>query len=117
MAPSLRAGTVLGSYRIVAPLGSGGMGEVFRAHDAKLDRAVALKILPFEVTHDAERLRRFVQEAKAASSLSHPNIVVVHDIGQAVPVEEGSPPEPDAAPVHYIAMVSAAVESRVILAI
>jgi len=104
MASSLRAGTVLGSYRIVAPLGSGGMGEVFRAHDAKLDRAVALKILPCGVTHDAERLRRFVQEAKAASSLSHPNIVVVHDIGQAVPVEEGSPPVPDSAPVHYIAM-------------
>jgi serine/threonine protein kinase len=73
MTSSLRRGPTLGSYRIVAPLGGGGMGEVFRAHDAKPDRAVALKILPFEVTHDAARLRRFVQEAKAASSLSHPN--------------------------------------------
>jgi serine/threonine protein kinase/Tol biopolymer transport system component len=104
MTSSLRTGTVLASYRIVAPLGVGGMGEVFRAHDTKLDRAVALKTLPFEVTQDGERLRRFVQEAKAASSLSHPNIIVVHDIGQAVPAEAGSSPSPDAAPVHYIAM-------------
>jgi len=104
MSTSLRSGTLLGPYRIVAPLGAGGMGEVFRAHDTKLDRAVALKILPAEVTRDADRLRRFVQEAKAASSLSHPNIVVVHDIGQAVPAEEGVAPPPDAAPVHYIAM-------------
>ncbi|MCB1008600.1 MAG: protein kinase [Acidobacteria bacterium] len=105
MASSLRSGTTLGPYRIVAPLGAGGMGEVFRAHDAKLDRPVALKILPASVVRDAERVRRFVQEARSASSLSHPNIVTIHDIGEAVPIEEGAEaPAPDAEPCHYIAM-------------
>ena len=110
MSSTLRTGTMLGSYRIVAPLGAGGMGEVYRAHDAKLDRAVALKILPAEVTRDAERIRRFVQEAKAASSLSHPNIVTIYDIGEAEPVESGTesgdPADAahDASRVHFIAM-------------
>ncbi len=104
MSGSLRAGTRLGTHRIVAPLGVGGMGEVYRAHDSKLDRAVALKILPAEVVKDAERVRRFVQEAKSASSLSHPNIVHIYDIGEAVPLEEGAEPAADAAEVHYIAM-------------
>ncbi len=104
MSTPLRTGTTLGSYRIVAPLGAGGMGEVYRAHDSKLDRAVALKILPAEVVKDAERVRRFVQEAKSASSLSHPNIVHIYDIGEAVPLEEGAEPAADAAEVHYIAM-------------
>ena len=104
MTPSLRTGTILGSYRVVAPLGAGGMGEVYQAHDAKLDRAVALKVLPAELVRDAERVRRFVQEARSASSLSHPNIVTIHDIGEAVPAEEDAEPSPDAAPVHYIAM-------------
>jgi len=101
----LHTGSVLGHYRIVAPLGAGGMGEVYRAHDTKLDRTVALKILPASVVRDAERLRRFVQEARSASSLSHPNIVTIHDIGEAVPVEEGAEtPAPGAEPCHYIAM-------------
>jgi len=104
MSTTLRAGTILGSYRIVAPLGAGGMGEVYRAHDAKLDRAVALKILPAEVVRDAERVRRFVQEARSASSLSHPNIVHVYDIGEAVPIEEGTEPAAGAATLHYLAM-------------
>jgi serine/threonine protein kinase/Tol biopolymer transport system component len=104
MSHALRTGTTLGPYRIVAPLGAGGMGEVFRAHDSKLDRAVALKILPAEVTRDADRLRRFVQEAKSASSLSHPNIVVVHDIGEAIPLDEGGAPASGAESVHFIAM-------------
>ena len=104
MMTSVRVGHSLAHYRIVSKLGAGGMGEVWRAHDAKLDRAVALKILPGELVRDADRLRRFVQEAKAASSLSHPNIVVVHDIGQAVPIEEGTAPPADGIPVHYIAM-------------
>jgi len=104
MSDALRTGTTLGSYRIVAPLGAGGMGEVYRAHDSKLDRAVALKILPAEVVKDAERVRRFVQEAKSASSLSHPNIVHIYDIGQAVPVEEGVEPSHHGAPVQFIAM-------------
>ncbi len=104
MSTPLRTGTTLGSYRIVAPLGAGGMGEVYRAHDSKLDRAVALKILPAEVVKDTERVRRFVQEARSASSLSHPNIVHIYDIGEAVPVEEGAEPAADAVKVHYIAM-------------
>jgi len=104
MSGTLRTGTILGSYRIVAPLGAGGMGEVYRAHDAKLDRAVALKILPAEVVKDAERVHRFVQEARSASSLSHPNIVHVYDIGEAVPVEDGSEPAAGAAKTHFIAM-------------
>ncbi|MEO8198691.1 MAG: protein kinase [Thermoanaerobaculia bacterium] len=107
MSSSLRTGTILGSYRIIAPLGAGGMGEVYSAHDAKLDRIVALKILPEAVVRDAERVRRFVQEAKSASSLSHPNIVTIHDIGEAVPVEAGTTASDSAADgvaVHYIAM-------------
>ncbi|MEZ5313316.1 MAG: serine/threonine-protein kinase [Thermoanaerobaculia bacterium] len=70
----------------------------------KLDRPVAIKVLPESVVRDAERVRRFVQEARAASSLSHPNIVTIHDIGEAVPVAEGGEPQADAAPVHFIAM-------------
>jgi serine/threonine-protein kinase len=79
---SLEAGSRVGRYEIRAPLGKGGMGEVYRAHDPQLGRDVALKILPVEVSADAERMRRFVQEAKAASSLNHPNILTVHEIGE-----------------------------------
>jgi serine/threonine-protein kinase len=79
---SLEAGSRVGRYEIRAPLGKGGMGEVYRAHDPQLGRDVALKILPVEVASDAERMRRFVQEAKAASSLNHPNILTVHEIGE-----------------------------------
>jgi len=71
----------VGSYRIVAWIGAGGMGEVYRAHDTKLDRPVALKLLPPNVAADADRLRRFHTEARAASSLNHPNILVIHDFG------------------------------------
>ncbi len=74
-------GRTVDSYRIVARLGAGGMGEVYKAHDAKLDRPVALKLLPPEVSADADRLRRFHAEARAASSLNHPNILVIHDFG------------------------------------
>jgi serine/threonine-protein kinase len=74
-------GRIAGSYRIVAWIGAGGMGEVYRAHDTKLDRPVALKLLPPRVADDAERLRRFHAEARAASSLNHPNILVIHDFG------------------------------------
>ena len=75
-------GLTVGTYRIVSLLGAGGMGAVYKAHDAKLDREVALKLLPRDVASDPDRLRRFDAEAHAASSLSHPNILVIHDFGE-----------------------------------
>nr|MBA3949087.1 serine/threonine protein kinase [Acidobacteriota bacterium] len=77
---SLPEGTRLGSYRILAPLGAGGMGEVYRARDTSLDRDVAIKILPPAFAADAERLARFEREAKTLASLSHPNIAGVFGI-------------------------------------
>ncbi len=74
-------GRTIGHYRLVALLGSGGMGEVYLAHDNVLGRKVALKLLPAYFTQDTERLRRFEQEARAASALNHPNIVTIHEIG------------------------------------
>jgi len=78
---NLAAGTKLGSYQIVAPLGAGGMGEVYRARDAKLERDVAIKVLPQHLTADADALARFEREAKAVASLSHPNILAIYDFG------------------------------------
>jgi serine/threonine protein kinase/tetratricopeptide (TPR) repeat protein len=74
-------GRTIGIYRICARVGAGGMGEVYRAEDTKLDRPVALKLLPKAVASDADRLRRFHTEARAASALNHPNILVIHDFG------------------------------------
>jgi serine/threonine protein kinase/Tol biopolymer transport system component len=74
------AGTQLGPYKLEAQLGAGGMGEVFRATDTRLHRTVAIKILPHDKVADPERKRRFLQEARAASALNHPNIVTLHDI-------------------------------------
>src|SRR5688500_3375342 len=74
-------GTQLGHYTIESRIGEGGMGEVYRARDTRLDRSVAIKILPTGAAESSESLRRFIQEAKAASSLNHPNIVTIHEIG------------------------------------
>src|SRR5262252_1926083 len=86
---TLAPGTTLGPYQIQASLAAGGMGEVYRAKDPRLDRVVAIKILSGLVAADLEGLRRFEQEAKAVAALNHPNILSVHDIG----TEHG---------VHYI---------------
>jgi len=77
----LASGIQLGPYQIGAPLGAGGMGEVYRAKDSRLDREVAVKVLPAELAHDHERLARFEREAKAVAALSHPNILAIHDYG------------------------------------
>jgi non-specific serine/threonine protein kinase len=79
---ALVRGTRLGPYEILTLIGAGGMGEVYRAHDTKLDRSVAVKVLLPAAAADAERLRRFRDEARAASSLNHPNILVIHDFGE-----------------------------------
>ncbi len=76
----LSAGDQLGPYKILASIGAGGMGEVYRAQDAKLGRDVALKVLPAEMAHDPERLARFHREAKALAQLDHPNIVTIHSV-------------------------------------
>lgn len=80
---ALSAGAFLAHYRIASRIGEGGMGEVYLAEDTKLDRKVALKILPSRFADDEARLGRFVQEAKAASALNHPNIITVYEIGEA----------------------------------
>jgi serine/threonine protein kinase len=75
--------TRIGGYEIVSRLGAGGMGEVYRAHDSKLARDVAFKVLPTELAEDPERRSRLLREARAAASLNHPNICTIHDVGEA----------------------------------
>jgi serine/threonine protein kinase len=82
MSSSLPPGTVLGRYEIRSKIGAGGMGEVYLAQDMKLARRVALKILPAEFAVHHDRMRRFVQEAKAASALNQPNIITIYEIEQ-----------------------------------
>src|SRR5437899_4067451 len=79
---SIQTGTRLGRYEIRSKIGAGGMGEVYLAQDTKLDRKVALKILPAEIAADRGRMNRFVQEAKAASGLNHPNIITIYEIDE-----------------------------------
>src|SRR6201997_646588 len=84
---TIAPGTRLGPYEVLAPLGAGGVGEVYRARDERLKRDVAIKVLPASFSTDPERLRRFEQEAQAAGGLNHPNILAIYDIGTV----EGSP--------------------------
>src|SRR5215831_12415837 len=78
---SLASGTHMGPYELLAPLGAGGMGEVYKAKDARLDRLVAIKVLPELFADDPERRLRFEHEARLLSSLSHPNLLAVFDVG------------------------------------
>ena len=80
-------GSRLGPYEVVAPIGRGGMGEVYRARDTRLSRDVALKVLPEAAHGDPERFQRFEREARAVGALDHPNVVVVHDVGS----QDGAP--------------------------
>src|SRR5574342_861613 len=78
---SFASGTRIGPYEILGPLGAGGMGEVYRARDTRLQRDIALKVLPTHVSTDPERMRRFELEARSAAALNHPNILAVYDVG------------------------------------
>src|SRR6185369_4235734 len=91
----IAAGTFLGPYEVLASLGSGGMGEVYRARDTRLSREVAIKVLPPSVSDDPEALMRFEREARTASGLNHPAIVTIYDVGSA---------DVDGREVHYLAM-------------
>jgi serine/threonine protein kinase len=86
----LTSGTKLGPYEIQSLLGAGGMGEVYRARDTRLQRDVAIKILPSSLATDQDRLRRFEQEARAVAALNHPNLLTVFDVGTAPAEQQGS---------------------------
>src|SRR5213078_3447422 len=79
----LTSGTRLGCYEIIAPIGAGGMGEVYRARDTRLGREIAVKVLPKDVASDPDRLARFEREAKTVAALNHPSIVTLHSIEEA----------------------------------
>jgi len=100
---SLSSGTRLGPYEIVSPLGAGGMGEVYRARDTKLNRDVAIKILPEAFAADPDRLMRFTREAQTLASLNHPNIAAIYGIEES---ESRSPgvQESDARPTRALVM-------------
>src|SRR3954467_12351581 len=78
---SLASGTKLGPYEIIAPIGAGGMGEVYRAKDTRLNRDVAIKVLPSSFANDPDRRARFEREAQAVAALSHPNVIAIFDTG------------------------------------
>jgi Tol biopolymer transport system component len=97
---AIQAGTRLGPYEITGSVGAGGMGEVWRAKDTRLDREVALKVLPPGLAQDEQFLQRFEREAKAISQLNHPNVCTLHDVGEATPSGPGGP----GASVRYLVM-------------
>src|SRR5262245_40741803 len=80
---SLATGTHLGTYEILGPLGAGGMGEVYRAKDLRLERVIAVKVLPSEVSSSPERIARLEREARTVARLNHPNVVILHSIEEA----------------------------------
>src|SRR5688572_16250076 len=91
MSEMLTTNTTISHYRISKKIGAGGMGEVYSAFDTRLNRQVALKLLPADFARDEDRVRRFEQEARATSALNHPNILTVYDIGTASPELGGAP--------------------------
>src|SRR5580658_6949661 len=117
----LSAGTRLGSYEIIAPIGAGGMGEVYRAKDTKLEREVAIKVLPPAVAQDPERLARFEREAKVLASLNHPNIAQIYGVEESdgvpalvmelVPGEPIKGPLPLAIALNYARQIAEALEA------
>ena len=114
---SLTAGTKLGPYQILAPLGAGGMGEVYRARDTNLDRDVAIKVLPTALAQDPERLARFEREAKVLAALNHPNIAQIYGVEQGALVmelvegENLSGPVPLATALDYARQIADALEA------
>src|SRR5688500_13551603 len=100
----IEPGATIAHYTIIGRLGAGGMGEVYKAHDTVLGRTIALKVLPTHLVRNDERTRRFIQEARAASSLNHPHIVTIYEIGQAPLTGPDGTPQEGADPIHYIAM-------------
>jgi serine/threonine protein kinase len=113
----LRAGTLIGPYEILAPLGAGGMGEVYRARDGKLGRDVALKVIPDAFALDADRMARFEREAKALASLNHPNIAAIYGIEQGAIVmelvdgEDLKCPVPIETAIHYARQIASGLEA------
>jgi eukaryotic-like serine/threonine-protein kinase len=102
---TMPSGTKLGRYEIRSKIGAGGMGEVYLAQDTKLDRKVALKILPAELANQQDRMRRFTQEAKSAAALNHPNIAHIYEIGEALLASAQNSSSSDAGEhVHFISM-------------
>ena len=93
------SGSNIAHYKILEAIGAGGMGEVYKATDTRLDRPIALKILPAVLVTDSDRVRRFIGEAKAASALNHPHIITIYEIGEA----QLDPENPEDV-AHYIAM-------------
>src|SRR5438105_14459037 len=98
----LPPGTRLGPYEIVAPLGAGGMGEVYRAKDTRLDRTVAVKIVSGALAGDAATRQRFEREARAVSALSHPHICPLFDVGEATLAATASPQSVASSPVAFL---------------